>query len=315
MIHDDKTPAPLLVVPADSLLKTFANGRRGRFACYFTSFFIGICIFAIPLKELMEMSIRSELYDYVPLMFALTGYLMVRERGEVFESTGWSFGYGVPVLILSLAAGAAGLKYMEALRPEDYLCVMSFSFWLFLMGTFILFFGTRAFVKALFPLCMLLFTVPLPASLLDKIVELLREGSYLSASWIFHALGFIPLENGFSFTFPEVSINVAKNCSGIHSCTALIIMALLCGRYFLRSRVNRLLLVICTVLIATFKNGVRIAALTLAAIYLNPHILSTYWHKDGGVIIFALGVGWLALVLLALRKLEKRKPIEPATAA
>ncbi|MDR3569108.1 MAG: exosortase/archaeosortase family protein [Syntrophobacteraceae bacterium] len=314
-MQENKSHARLLAFPSDSQIETFANSRRRRFAYYFASLFVGICLFAVPLKALLAMSISSELYDYIPLMFALCGYLLIKERKEVFENPDWSFGYGLPVLVLSLAAAAAGLNYRDVLKPEDYLCVMSFSFWLYLMGTFLLFFGPAAFAKAIFPLFMLLFTVPLPAWLLDNAVELLREGSYFSAGWIFHTLGMVPLEHGFSFTFPEISIEVAKECSGIHSCTALVIMALLCGRYFLRSGVNKFLLAICAALIATFKNGVRIAALTLAAIYIDPNILETAWHRNGGIIIFGLGVGWLALVLLAMRKVEKRKLHQPASVA
>ncbi|MCL5406452.1 MAG: exosortase/archaeosortase family protein [Deltaproteobacteria bacterium] len=306
-MQDNESPAPLISFPPASPAEALSNGRRRRFLYYFASLFIGICIFALPLKDLMAMSVRSELYDYIPLMYALCGYLLVRERKEIFENPGRSWGYGAPVLIVSLVAGAAGLNYTEVLKPENYLCVMSFSFWLYLMGTFILFFGARTFVKAIFPLLMLLFTVPLPATILAEVVELLRKGSYLSASWIFHTLGFVPIERGFSFAFPQISIEVAKECSGIHACIALVIMALLFGRYFLHSRGNRLLLVICAVPIATFKNGVRIAALTLATIYIDPHILSTVWHRDGGIIIFGLGFAWLALILFAMRKLEKRK--------
>jgi exosortase len=311
VMQENKNPAPPLSFPVASPSDALSNAGRRRFAYYLAALLIGLCLFALPLKDLLAMSIRSELYDYIPLMFPLSVYLLFKERGEIFENPGWSFIYGAPVLILSLAAGVAGLKYMAVLKPEDYLSIMSFSFWLFLMGTFLLFFGTRAFLRASFPLFMLLFTIPLPATVLDQAVELLRVGSYLTAKAIFHALGLVPIEHGFSFAFPEISIEVAKECSGIHSCTALVILALLCGRYYLRSKVNRFLLAICAALVATFKNGVRIAALTLAAIYIDPNILSTKWHRDGGVIIFGLGVGLLALILFAMIKLEKRTKPSP----
>ena len=305
-MQNDKNQASLDAFPGALGADAFANGNRRRFAYYFATVFIGICIFALPLKDLIEMSLRSEYYGYIPLMFPLCGYLLVRERKGVFVSPGWSLGYGAPVLILSLAAAAAGLKYMGVRGLEDYLCVMSFSFWLFLMGTFLLFFGPGVFRKATFPLFMLLFTVPLPAWFLDKAVGLLQVGSYLSASWIFHALGFVPIEHGFTFIFPEISIEVARECSGIHACTALVILALFCARYFLRSGVNGVLLVILAVPIATFKNGLRIVALTLATIYIDSNILSTCWHRDGGIIIFGFGLALLALVLLVMRKLEKK---------
>ncbi len=302
-MQNDKSPASLDSVPATLQAGSLANGGRRRFMLYCVSLLVGIGLFALPLKALVEMSLKSELYDYIPLMFPLCGYLLVMDRKQVFEHTRWSFGWGAPILILSLVVAAAGRKFVFG--HEDYLCVLSFSFWLFLMGIFLLFFGPGAFLKASFPLFMLLFTVPLPTPLLDEIVGLLQRGSYLTASWIFHLAGQVPIEHGFSFTFPQISIEVARQCSGIHACTAMVILALLGGRFFLRSKVNRTLLAILAVPIATFKNGVRIAALTLAAIYIDPNILSTYWHRDGGIIVFGLGFALLALVLLGMRKLEK----------
>ncbi|MGC8495152.1 MAG: exosortase/archaeosortase family protein [Syntrophobacteraceae bacterium] len=302
---NDKGPDSLDTFPATLPAEIFSNGGRRRLILYFVALVVGIGLFFLPLKALFQMSFKSELYDYIPWMFPLCGYLLVSERRQIFTRTDWSLGWGAPVLLLSLAVGAAGLKL--GLGHEDYLCVLSFSFWLFLMGTFLLFFGPGAFRKASFPLFMLLFTVPLPARVLSETVGLLREGSYLSASWLFHLTGLVPIERGFSFTFPEISIEVARECSGIHACTAMVILALLSGRYFLRSKINRTLLAILAVPIATFKNGVRIYALTLAAIYIDPNILSTYWHRDGGVIIFSLGAGILVLVLLGMRKLEKRQ--------
>lgn len=301
---NDKSPASLDSFPAALQAGPFANGGRRRFILYFASLLVGISLFFLPLKALFQMSFKSELYDYIPWMYPLCAYLLVMDRKQVFGHTRWSFGSGAPVLILSLAAAAAGFRY--TLGPENYLCVLSFSFWLFLMGTFLLFYGPGAFLKGSFPLFMLLFTVPLPARLLNEIVGLLQRGSYLSASWIFHLAGFVPIEHGFSFTFPEISIEVARECSGIHACTAMVILALLGGRYFLHSKVNRTLLAILAVPIATFKNGVRIAALTLSAIYIDPNILATDWHRDGGIIIFGLGFALLALVLLGMRKLEKK---------
>ena len=178
------------------------NGRARRFAYYFASLFLGICIFALPLKDLIAMSLQSELYSYIPLIFVVSCYLLASGRKEIFDNPAWSFGYGPPVLILSLAAGVAGLKYAVLLGPNDGLCVMAFSFWLFLMGTFILFFGTRTLMKAIFPLALLLLTIPFPGLLLDKIVTFLQATSFTATGLIFNVLGFFPLEQGFRIQVP-----------------------------------------------------------------------------------------------------------------
>ena len=254
----------------------------------------------------MEMSLHSELYSYIPLIFVISCYLLVARRKKIFDNPAWSFVYGPSVLSLSLAAGVAGLKSAALLGPNDYLCVMIFSFWLFLTGTFILCFGTRAFMKSIFPLALLLLTIPFPDLLLDKMVSFLQAASYTTTGLIFNALGFFPLEQGFLFRFPELTVEVARQCSGIRSSTALVILSLLSGHLFLRSSLNRILLVIFAVLIAIFKNGVRIVGLTLGAIYVDPRIMSGPMHRTGGVPVFILAFALLSIVVLVMKRLEKR---------
>ncbi|MGA2401298.1 MAG: exosortase/archaeosortase family protein [Syntrophobacteraceae bacterium] len=305
-MQEDKGMTPADAISVVSRIKDHANGRARRFAYYFASLFLGICAFALPLKKLIGMSLYSELYSYIPLIFATSCYFLASGRKKIFDDPAWSFGYGAPVLILSLAAGVAGLKNAALLGPNDYLCAMTFSFWLFLTGTFILCFGTRSFVKAIFPLALLLFTIPFPDLLHDKIVTFLQAASFNSASLIFNTLGFFPLERGFFFQFPEMTVEVARQCSGIRSSTALVILSLLSGHFFLRSSLNRVLLVIFAVLIAIFKNGVRIVGLTLGGIYVDSRIMSGPVHRTGGVPVFILAFALLSIVVLVMSRLEKR---------
>jgi exosortase len=277
-----------------------------RFACWFASVLLGVFIFARPLKDLISMSIQSDLYSYIPLIFAVIGYLMVSRRKRIFDDPAYSLGYGALVLILSLAAGAAGLNNAALLGPNDYLCVMTLSFWLFLAGTFLVFFGVRALVKAIFPLAMLLFIIPLPQLVLDKITGFLQSTSFSATGLIFNTLGFFPLTQGFEFKFPELSVEVAKQCSGIHSSTVLVILSLLIGNLMLRSVLNRILLVFFAIVIAIFKNGVRIAGITLCTIYVDPRIIQGPIHKTGGVPVFILAFTMLSIIVLIMRKLEGR---------
>ena len=108
------------------------------------------------------------------------------------------------------------------------------------------------------------------------------------------------------FKFPEITVEVARQCSGIRSSMALVILSLLCGHLFLRSSLNRILLVIFAVLIAIFKNGVRIVGLTLGAIYVDPRIMSGPVHRTAGVPVFILAFALLSIVVLVMNRLEKR---------
>ena len=189
----------------------------------------------------------------------------------------------------SLAVGLVGLKSASAFQLNDYLCVMMFSFWLFVLGSFVLFFGKLSLRKAIFPLGLLLFSIPFPNVVLDRIIDFLQITSFKLTASMFNALGFFPIVQGFQFKFPEITIEVARQCSGIRSCAALVILSLLCGHLFLHSKLNRVLLTILAVPIAIFKNGVRIVCLTLGAIYVDPRIMSGEVHGKGRIPRFCPG--------------------------
>jgi exosortase/archaeosortase family protein len=52
------------------------------------------------------------------------------------------------------------------------------------------------------------------------------------------------------------------------------------------------------------KNGIRIATLTLLAVYVDPSFLTGKLHHDGGVVFFLLGLLFLLPVLLLLQRSE-----------
>jgi exosortase len=240
-------------------------------------------------------------------MIATCTYLVVQSRKRIFETSAYSPGWGGLVLVFCIVAGIAGLKNSVRLGPDNYLTVMTLSFWFFLIGTFLIFFGPGALLTAMFPMALLLFMIPWPDLILDKVVGFLQSASYTMTGWIFNVLGFFPLEKGFEFKFPELSIEVAPQCSGIRSSIVLVILSLIAGNFMLGSKLNRVLLVIVSVPVAIFKNGVRIAGLTLSAIYLDSRILSSEFHKKGGLPVFILAIGLLFTIVVIMRKLERKK--------
>ena len=107
---------------------------------------------------------------------------------------------------------------------------------------------------------------------------------------------------------PQVTIQVAKECSGIRSAQALLITCLLAGNLFLRTNWRRVALLAAAVPVLIIKNGIRIATLTLLAVHVDPSFLNGPWHHDGGIIFFVLG---LLILLPLLRWLEKTEAAGP----
>ena len=64
--------------------------------------------------------------------------------------------------------------------------------------------ATRAFTRARFPLLFLLFLVPIPDFLLDKVVFLLQAGSAAVAYWLLRLLNVPVFQQGFTLQLPTL---------------------------------------------------------------------------------------------------------------
>jgi exosortase len=258
-----------------------------------------------PIKALYS-SNKSEYYSHIALIPLVSIYLAYIKRKEIFAKVNYLFVVGIPVLLLGIALFLGGILWGASLDKNNYASLIAFSIFIFINGAFILLYGIQAYRTALFPLLFLIFIVPIPTALMDNIIYFLQVGSTEFTNLLFLFSGVPFLRDGFVFHLPNVSVEVAKECSGIRSSMAIFIVAILAGYMFLKSYWKIIFLVICAVLIAMFKNGIRILTLSLLGNYVDPRILSSSLHKEGGTPFFILGLLLLAPILFFLRRSEKK---------
>jgi exosortase len=120
--------------------------------------------------------------------------------------------------------------------------------------------------------------------------------------------GLPAIQDGLVFFLPGFTIKVAQECSGIRSTLVLFITSLIAGYLLLRRPRDRTILAIAIVPLAILRNGFRIFSLAWLSVEVNPDIIDSALHHRGGPIFFALSLIPLFLLLLFLRKLEK-KPV------
>lgn len=182
------------------------------------------------------------------------------------------------------------------------------SLYLIWVGGFALLFGKATIKAGSFPLLFLLLMVPIPGFLLDHIIRMLQEGSAGITGAFFDLVGVPVLREGLVFHLAGVNIEVAKECSGIRSSMALIVLALLVSHFRLRNFWNKFLFVLCGLFMMILKNGIRIATLTLLAEYVDPSFLFGRLHHEGGIFFFLLALLLLLPILLFLQWTESRWP-------
>ncbi len=248
-------------------------------------------------KNLIALSLRVDEYSHTIVIPFLAAAIIYSERAKIFATVRYSFRVGFVIVTAAVLIGmffganapVAGQNGAFALR------IMSLA--LIWTGTFVLCFGWEAFRTGKFALIFLLLTVPIPNDLLGKVIYLVRWGSSEVASFWFAVFNVPVFREKFSFMLSTVTIEVATECSGIHSTMALLIVTLLAAHLFVRSKLKRTVLVLSAIPIVCFSNGVRIAALTLLSIYVNKGFLYGRLHHEGGFLFFGLALFIMAAEL------------------
>ena len=276
---------------------------------YFVIFnFIVIFLFYKELAEVARLSFDSELYSHIPLIPLISVAFLFKKRKTIFSEISYSFQAGIPVVITGGLFFLIGKSRAMLLNQNDYLSLMVFSFLLCFIGSFIVFFGTRTFRKAIFPLLFLIFIVPIPTFILEPLIRILLIGSAGAADLIFKLFDVTYYRNGFIFELPGITVEVAKQCSGIRSSLALFITSIIAGHLFLQTNIRRIALFLFIIPLTIFKNSLRIVTLSLLASEIDAAWITNSWlHKSGGQPFFILALLLLTPVLLFLRRSEARR--------
>ena len=271
------------------------------------SYFLGIAAVLLtiswkPLWTLISLALQRDEYSHVLLIPVISGFLICWRRVEIFARAGRTSYMGLFLLVagvgLCVTAGYFGPASVRDALPSLSLSILGLV--IACAGAFLFIYGGVAFRAALFPLGFLFFIVPLPSQFLARIVYGLQLGSSESAALILKASGVPFLRDGLVFELPGFAIKVAAECSGIRSSIALLITTLVVAQFVLRSNWRKVLLCVLVVPIAVAKNGLRIATLSVLAVYVNHDFLRGRLHQSGGVVFYLVGLIalWGALRLL-----------------
>jgi exosortase len=235
----------------------------------------------------------------------VSGFFLYMGRKEIFSNLKYSYNIGIPLLIIGVLLYMIGWFKGQSLTQNDYASLTTFSVILSWIGGFILFYGTQAFRMAIFPLLFLVFMIPIPSILMEKMISILLAGSTAATHMLFNFTGIPFLKEGSVFHLPGMSIQVAKECSGIRSSLGLFITGILAGHLFLRTGWKKLILVLFVYPITVLKNGIRIVTLSSLAVYVDERFITqSFLHRSGGFLFYIPALILLGIVIWWLRKTE-----------
>jgi exosortase len=278
---------------------------------------MGIVLLGYPiLTRLTGFALSEESASHIVLIPLVTAVLILQQRERIFAAVKTDYSIGLPLL-------CAGAMLMTAVRfgplagAPAFLTLSAAALVMLTIGAFVTVFGRSAASAALFPLLFLAAAIPIPDQLLNVAIEVLKRGSTEAVAVLFRATATPFHREGFVFTLPNLAIEVADECSGIRSSIALTLTSLLGGYTFLQSPVTRSALLLAILPVTIVKNAIRIVALSLLTIHVDPTFITGRLHHDGGVVFFLMALVLMAPWLVFLRRFEKGRssPAEPAAKA
>jgi eight transmembrane protein EpsH (proposed exosortase) len=275
--------------------------------------------FAQPLFVLLNYAARSDLYSYILLIPFVSGYLIYLRRDQLPKN----YVIDLPVAIAFLVTGVVTFAFTwwldfaeRAPAGNARVILLTLSFLCCLAAGGFFFLGRDWMRAAAFPLAYLIFMVPMPDAVADALETASKYASAEVANILFHLSGTPILRAGLVFQLPNITIEVAQECSGIRSSWVLFMTSILAANLFLKTSWRRTVLVAFVIPLAILRNGFRILVIGMLCVNAGPQMIHSPIHTRGGPVFFVLSLIPFLVLLWWLRKGEIRvRPAESRSAS
>jgi len=224
----------------------------------------------------------------VPLIAAYFAYERWEGRGDREYRSSW---LGVPLVVMGM--GLMLLGYCELyICPgglgEAFFCALGML--VCLAGLCVGFGGLALAWTLAFPLGYLIFAVPWPLSLSNRVTVPLRLAATAGAGEIIRVVGVPVRKEGNILHLPNGPLNVTDACSGIRSLGVMLAAGAGLGYWMRCGAVRAAALCVLAVPIATLVNFLRVALTGLLVAWVGPEWASGSRHEACGLVAFALGL-------------------------
>jgi exosortase len=268
------------------------------------------------LAATVALGLREDAYTHILLILPISVILTVAEwsrRGLIPRP---SLRAGPALLVLAVLAGVAGSEWgrMGIITGDLRLSIEMFAVVMWWIGSFVFCLGGRISQTCIFPLCFLLWLVPIPTSALNHVVHFLQQGSASSAAILFTLTGIPVTQNGPVLAIPGLTLEVAKECSSIRSSSMLVVTTMVMTHLLLRSFWGKAFVTLAAIPLSIAKNGLRIFVLSVLGVYVDRGFLDGRLHHQGGIFFFLLSLASL-IILIWIVGWAERKVARPALKA
>lgn len=219
---------------------------------------------------------------FVPV---IAGFIAWQRRDELLSQPLRSSPWGWVIVALG-----AVWELLGSLGAQ--IVVQRTAFLVSLVGVILVLGGSRSLRILAFPLCLLVFMIPIPAVIYGQITLPLQLFASRVAEMALTALGIPVLRDGNILELASQRLSVVDACSGIRSLLSLSFLSLIYA-YFFDSKVwMRYVLLVATVPIAIIANAGRVTITGILSEY-RTDLARGFFHTMEGWVIFLIALVFL----------------------
>lgn len=265
---------------------------------------VGLSFIALYYQVIYEM-VRDwsvdDNYSHGFLIPVISAYLIWQNRKKLAETPLNPSNSGLVLLILSV-------MFFTATYVGAELFTMRLSMILVILSA-IVFLAGWAHMKALLsPVGYLIFMIPLPALIWNKIAFPLKLFATMAAVETIKAFHIPVFSEGNIIYLANTTLEVVDACSGLRSLTSLLALSAAFAFISDHTRPKKIILFLSAVPIAIFVNVFRLSATAVLARYFGPQVAEGFLHEMSGILVFFIALSLMYLIHLLLIRIGKQSP-------
>jgi len=259
--------------------------------------------FANVLAGLFEVWNLKPEYSHGILIPILSLFLLWRERDTLARTPFKGSWAGVLVILLG------GVLWYVGEISTIY-TIGQYAFLAFLYGLVLALVGREVFVKLRTPLLILIFMIPIPAFLSNRLsLQLQLLSSALGVDFI-RLFGISVFLQGNVIDLGGYQLQVAEACSGLRYLLPLMTLAFLLACFYRAATWKRVALFVASIPVTVLMNSLRIGLIGITVEYWGERMAEGLLHFFEGWVVFMLSLGVLLLIGAALARIgSPRAPL------
>jgi len=250
--------------------------------------------------DLRDSVLGNELAHHTPLVFALAGFLVYRDKQRLTAAMETSNrGGNMTVLLLGLAMNLLGQA-----AGIYYLAQISIPVSLYGMAGYL--FGRGVAGKLVFPLAFLLLAFPIPGKIYTELTFPLKLLVTHAAGFVLTLVGYSVKIYGNVLDVSSHLIGVIDACSGLNSLMAILTLSIFFSYLTIRYKRHRLAIVLTMLPLVMIANVLRVVTTAIITVHWGAQYTEGTWHTLWGMAVFVVSVLGLALVSKLFISIEGR---------